>query len=90
MQERLRAIDALLQWSDRLHEQQGEAPSETASSVELAERLHEDAVSQAFSYVSDIGELRSGEPRGVLISEEVKEASKRAVWHPHSDDRPKD
>ncbi len=84
MQKRLRAIDALLEWSDRLHQQQGEVPSATASSVELAERLHEDAVSRALPYVSGVGE-----PDSVAISEEVKEARKRAVWHPHPDDPPK-
>lgn len=84
MQKRLRAIDALLKWSDRLHQQQGEVPSATASSVELAERLHEDAVSRALPYVSGVGE-----PDSVAISEEVKEARKRAVWHPHPDDPPK-
>jgi hypothetical protein len=84
MQDRLRAIDALLEWSDRLHERQGEAPSATASSVELAEHLYEDAVSRAFSYLSDVGE-----PSSVAMSEEVKEASKRALWHPHPDDPPK-
>lgn len=52
MQRRLHAIDALLKWSDWLHEQQGEAPS-TRSSVDLAELLHEDAVSRAVSYLSD-------------------------------------
>ena len=51
--------------------------------VELAERLHKDAISQALSYVSDIGE-----PSSVVITEEVKEASKRAVWHPYPDDTP--
>ena len=84
LQKRLRIIDALLKWSDRLHEQQGEASSATSSSVELAERLHEDAVSRAVSYVSGIGE-----PSSVAVSEEVKEARKRAVWHPHPDDPPK-
>jgi hypothetical protein len=78
------------QWSDRLHERQGEAPWETSSSVELAERLHEEALSQALSYISDIGELSGSELSGVVISEEVKEASKRAVWHPHPDGPPKD
>jgi hypothetical protein len=90
MQDRLRAIDALLEWSDRLHERQGEARWETSSSVELAERLHEYALSQALSYISDTGELSGGEPRGVVISEAVKEASKRAVWHSHPDDPLKD
>jgi hypothetical protein len=84
MQKRLRIIDALLEWSDRLHEQQGEAPLATSSSVELAERLHEDAVSHAFSYLADVGG-----PGDVAVSEEVKEARKRAVWHPHPDDPPK-
>ncbi len=83
IQERLRAIDALLKWSDRLHEQQGEAPSAMSYSVELAERLHEDAVSRASSYLSDVAE-----PGSVAISEE-KEARKRAFWHPHPDDPPK-
>jgi Nuclease-related domain len=64
MQERLRAIDALLEWSDRLHERQGEVPWATSSSVELAEHLHEDAVSQALSYLSD-----GGEPGSVVIDE---------------------
>ena len=84
MQERLHAIDALLEWSDRLHERQGEASWERSSSVELAERLHEDAVSQVLSYVSDVGE-----PGSIVVSEEVMEASTRAVWHPHPDDPPK-
>lgn len=83
MQERLRTIDALLEWSDRLHERQGEAPWETSSSVELAGHLHEDAISVATSYLSDVGDLGS-----VAISGEVKEASKRAIWHPHPDDPP--
>jgi hypothetical protein len=83
MQKRLRLIDALLEWSDRLHEQQGEAPSAMSSSVELAERLHEEAVSRAVSYLSSVGE-----PGSVPISEE-KEARKRAFWHPHPDDPPK-
>jgi hypothetical protein len=55
-----------------------------SSSVELAERLHEDAISQASSYLSDVGE-----PGSVAINEDVREASKRAVWHPHPDDPPK-
>jgi hypothetical protein len=85
MLERLYAIDALLEWSDRLHERQGEAPCETSSSVELAERLHEDAISKASSsYLSDVGE-----PGSVDINEDAKEASKKAVWHPHPDDPPK-
>jgi hypothetical protein len=84
MQERLCAIDALLEWSDRLHERQGEAPCETSSSVELAERLHEDAISKASFYLSGVGK-----PGSVDINEDVKEASKKAVWHPHLDDPPK-
>lgn len=55
MEKRLRAIDALLEWSDRLNEQQGEAQA-AGSSVELAQRLHEDAVSRATSYLGDAGE----------------------------------
>jgi Nuclease-related domain len=84
MLERLCTIDALLEWSDRLHERQGEPPWETSSSVELAERVHEDAISQAPSYLSGIGE-----PGSIAISEDVQEASKKAVWHPHPDDPPK-
>ncbi len=84
MQERLRAIDALLEWSDWLHERQGEASWETASSVELAEHLREETISVATSYLSDVGDLGS-----IVITEEAKEASKRAVWHTHSDDPPK-
>jgi hypothetical protein len=84
MQDRLRAIDALLEWSDRLHERQGEALWEAASSAELAEHLHEDAISVASSYLSGIEE-----PGSVVIDEEVKEVSKSAVWHPHPDDPPK-
>ncbi len=59
MEKRLRVVDALLRWSDRLHQQQGEAPS-AGSSVELAERLHRDAVSLARRYLSEVGEA-SGE-----------------------------
>jgi Nuclease-related domain len=71
MHKRLQVIDALLEWSDRLHEQQGEAPLATSSAVELAERLHEDAVSRASSYLSDVSE-----PGSVAISKEVKETRK--------------
>jgi hypothetical protein len=53
------------------------------SSVELAERLHEEAVSHASSYLSDVGEPGSAAP-----SPEVKAARKRAFWHPHPDDPP--
>lgn len=85
MEKRLQAIDALLEWSDRLHDQREEAPSEALlSSVELAERLHKDAVSRASSYLSDSGESGRAAP-----SPEVKEARKRAFWHPHPDDPPK-
>jgi hypothetical protein len=66
MQKRLQAIDALLEWSDRLYEQQGEAPWATSSAVELAERVHEDAVSRAPSYLSGVGEHGS-----VATSEDV-------------------
>ncbi len=55
MEKRLRFVDALLCWSDRLHQQQGEAPS-AGSSVELAERLYRDAVSLARGYLSEVGE----------------------------------
>ena len=83
MENRLRVVDALLERSDRLHEQQGEAPWATSSAVELAGRLHQEAVSQATSYLS-----RFGEPGSVAISEEAKEARERACWYPHPDDPP--
>src|SRR5215211_4044102 len=83
MEKRLRVLDALLEWSDGLHEQQGEVPWETASSVELAERLYDEAVYRAVSYCSQIGDLGD-----VTINEEVKEARKRAFWYPHPDDPP--
>jgi len=67
-----------------LHGQHGEAPPETSSSVELAVRLHEEAVSRASSYLSDVGEPGSAAP-----SPAVSEARKRAIWHPHPDDPPK-
>ncbi len=60
-----------------------QVPWETASSVELAEQLNDEAVSRAVSYFSQIGELGD-----VTISEEVMEARKRAYWHPHPDDPP--
>jgi len=47
------------------------------------ERLYDEAVSRAVSYYSQI----SG-PSAVTISEEVKEARKRAFWYPHPDDPP--
>ncbi|MDP9485654.1 MAG: NERD domain-containing protein [Actinomycetota bacterium] len=59
MEKRLRVVDALLRWSDGLHQQQGEATS-AGSSVELAERLHRDAVSLARRYLSEVDEA-SGE-----------------------------
>jgi hypothetical protein len=83
IEKRLRVLDALLEWSDGLHEQQGEVPWETASSVELAERLYDEAVSRTVSYCSQIRELGD-----VTISEEVMEARKRAFWYPHPDDPP--
>jgi hypothetical protein len=83
MEKRLRVIDALLEWSDRLHKQQGEAPWKASSAVELAERLYEDAVSRASSYLSGAGEYDS-----IAISEEVHAARARAIWHPHPDDPP--
>jgi len=60
MEKRLRIVDTLLEWSDRLYDQQEKAPSATASSVELAEFLHEDAVTRAVSYLSDSGEAPGG------------------------------
>jgi hypothetical protein len=48
-----------------------------------AERLHEDAVSCASSYLSGAGEHDS-----IAISEEVHAARARAIWHPHPDDPP--
>lgn len=83
MEKRLRVIDALLEWSDRLHKRQGEAPWKASSAVELAERLHGEAVSRVSSYVSDTNKVG-----GIAISEEVQEARARAVWHPHPDDPP--
>ncbi len=83
MEKRLRAIDALLGWSDRLHEQQGEAPWATSSAVELAERLYDEAVTAASSYFSD-----SSNPEGTVTNEEAQQASPRAVWYPHPDDPP--
>jgi hypothetical protein len=67
MEKRLRVLEVLLEWSDRLHELQGEAPWETSSSVELAERLYNEAISRAVTYCSQIGE-----PAAVSISEEAK------------------
>jgi hypothetical protein len=64
MEKRLRIIDALLEWSDRLHEQRGEEPWATSSAVELAERLHYDAVSRASSYFSD-----ANKPDSIAIGE---------------------
>jgi hypothetical protein len=66
MQKRLQAIDTLLEWSDRLYEQQGEALWATSPAVELAERVHEEAVSRASSYLSG-----AGEPGSVATSEDV-------------------
>jgi hypothetical protein len=83
MEKRLRVLDVILEWSDRLHELQGEARWETSSSVELAERLYDEAVTRAVAYCSQIGE-----PAAESISEEAKEARKRAFWHPHPDDPP--
>ncbi len=83
MEKRLRTMDALLEWSDRLHERQGEVPRVTSSSVELAERLYEDAVSRASSCLSGAGEHGS-----IAISEEIYAARARAVWYPHPDDPP--
>lgn len=83
MEKRLRVLDALLAWSDRLHEQQGGALWATSSSVELAQSLYEDAVSRASAYLSDIEE-----PSSVVVGKEVEEARKRVIWHPHPDDPP--
>jgi hypothetical protein len=59
------------------------APWVTPASVELAERLYEDTVSRAFSYLSDAGEAGT-----IGVGEEVQEVRTRAVWHPHPDDPP--
>lgn len=83
MEKRLRVLDALLAWSDRLHEQQGGALWATSSSVELAQSLYEDTVSRASAYLSDIEE-----PSSVVVSKEVEEARERVIWHPHPDDPP--
>jgi hypothetical protein len=85
MERRLGAVDALLDWSDLLHERQGGAPWETEDAVELAERLYVDAVSIASSYVSEASE----EPARVADNGKIEEARKRAVWLPHPDDPPK-
>ena len=82
MHKRLHAIDALLQWSDQLHGQRGEAPS-TRASVELAERLHEEAISHASSYLSS-----AGEPVIAATSEGEGEASKRVMRRSHPDEAP--
>jgi hypothetical protein len=84
MQERLLAIDALLEESERLHEQQGEAPPTTSSSVELAERLYVDAVSRAVAYLSEVSDTVS-----VAVSEEATKPDRRGIWHPYPDDPPK-
>ena len=84
MEKRLQPVDVLLERSDRLHGQQGEAPSEMLSSVELAERLHEEALCRASSYLSGVGK-----PASVAPGQEVKEARKRAFWYPYPDDPPK-
>ncbi len=75
MDKRLHAIDALLKWSDGLHEQQGQARPSTSSAVELAERLHEDAVSRASFYLSSMGEPGDAD----FVSEDIREAGKEAV-----------
>jgi hypothetical protein len=81
MEKRLRVLDVLLEWSDRLHDLQGEARWETSSSIALAERLYDESVSRAAAYCSQMGEHAA-----VSISEEAKEARKRAFWYPHPDD----
>ena len=81
MEKRLRVLDTLLEWSDKLHELQGEEPWDTAASVELAEHLYDAAVSRAISYCS-----QTSDPNALTISEEAKEARKRAFWYPHRDD----
>jgi hypothetical protein len=85
MERRLGAVDALLDWSDRLHRRQGEASWETEDAVELAERLYVDAVSTASTYVSE----SSDESVRGADNEKIEEARKRAVWLPHPDDPPK-
>jgi hypothetical protein len=84
MQKRLLVIDALLEWSDELHEQMGEAPAATSSAIELAEHLHEEAVSRASSYLSAVDE-----PGSIAINVKAKEVRGKAVWHSHPDDPPK-
>lgn len=76
MDKRLLSIEALLKWSDRLHEQRGETPSAaTSSAVELAERLHEDAVSRASCYLSSTGEPSNA----AFVREEMTEAGRKTV-----------
>lgn len=84
----LRVVDALLERSDRLHEQEGAAPWATSSAVELAGRLHEDAVARARSYLPEVAVNASG-PTSVVPDAEAQEPGKRAVYYPHPDDPPK-
>lgn len=84
----LRVLDALLERSDRLHEQKGAAPWATSSAVELAQRLHEEAVARARSYLPDAAD--GGEPASAVPDAEAQEPRKRAVYYPHPDDPPKD
>ncbi len=84
---RLRVLDTLLERSDRLHEQQGAAPWASSSAVELARRLHEEAVARARSYLSDVADM--SELASVVPDAEAKEPRKRAIYYPHPDDPPK-
>jgi hypothetical protein len=83
MEKRLRTVDALLAWSDQLHERQGEAPWTTSSSVELAQRLYDDAVDAASSCFSD-----SSSPEGIATNEAAWQSRPRAICYPHPDDPP--
>ena len=87
MEGRLRVLDVRLGRSDRLHKQQWAAPWATSSAVELARRLHEDAVARARSYLSNAA--NGGERTSVVPSAEAQETRKRAVYYPHPDDLPK-
>ena len=88
MEGRLRVLDVLLERSDRLHEQQGAAPWATSSAVELARRLHEDAVARARSYLPEAA-ADGGKPASTVPGAGAQEPRKRVVYYPHPDDPPK-
>ncbi len=83
---RLRVLDALIEGSDRLHERQGATPWATSSAVELAMRLHEEAVSSTRSLLSCVTE--ACRPAGMPSGEVARKP--RAVYLPHPDDPSRD